>query len=72
MDSMKKALILKNPEGFTSIFINTIRNTLADHVVDRLRFQLDSDLADFDLEELFPEKRDFPQRELVASPNYGL
>jgi type III restriction enzyme len=72
MDSMKKTLILKNPEGFTTIFLNTIRNTLADHIVDRLHFQIDTGGDAYDLDELFPEMRDFPQRELVPSPRYGL
>ncbi len=72
MDSTKKNLIMKNPEGFTAIFLNTIRNTLADHIVDRVRFQLDPDLEPYDLDELFPEKREYPQRELISSPNFGL
>ena len=64
MDTNKKSLILKNPEGFTAIFLNTIRNTLADHIAERIEFTLDTDVKEYDLEELFPQRRDFPQREL--------
>ena len=72
MDISRKALILKNPEGFTSVFLNTVRNTLAEHIVDRLQFQLDPDIEEYDLDELFPERREFPQHELVSSSGYGL
>ena len=72
MDGFKKALILKNPEGFTSIFLNTIRNTLADHVVERIQFELTSEAWDKEMEKLFPPSRSFPQREVVETPRHGL
>ena len=72
MDSMKKALILKNPEGFTAIFLNTLRNTLADHVAERIQFELDPEAWEHDLEKLFPSERTFPQREVIETPRHGL
>lgn len=68
----KKRLILKNPEGFAGIFLNTIQNALADHIAERLTFRLDPEMKEHDLKELFPSEKEFPQHELVETPSRAL
>lgn len=62
-DSVKEKL-LANPEGWTNTFISTLRNVLADHVADRIKYhgghEVFSDPAD-----LFAPEVKQPQRELV-------
>jgi type III restriction enzyme len=72
MDGLKKAQILKNPEGFTAVFLNTIRNTMADHVAEKVQFELDPEAWEHSLEKLFPPTRTFPQREVIDTPRHGL
>lgn len=72
MSAQKKANLLKNPEGFVSAFITEVQNALADHVVDHIEFVFCEGEVDEDLDELFPEKRDFPQRELVDGTDASL
>jgi type III restriction enzyme len=63
----KKKSIFANPEGFANLFITTINNALADHIADRIEFVVVPAAAEWgwDLEDLFPPEREFPQRELV-------
>ncbi|MGB9300641.1 MAG: hypothetical protein WCD51_08620 [Anaerolineae bacterium] len=61
----KKSHLFRNPEGFATVFITTIRGALADHVVDRIEFLLPGDRLPTDLDQLFPSSQDFPQRVLV-------
>jgi type III restriction enzyme len=67
-----KERIFKNPEGFTAVFIEVIKNTLADHVADKIEYRLTKDLIDFDREEMFPESRKFPQKELLEGAEWSL
>jgi type III restriction enzyme len=67
-----KARLLENPEGFASVFTTTIRETLADHIADRIEFEVLPDPAGVDLEELFPATRRFPQKELIDAGERGL
>ena len=68
----KKQMLLKNPEGFAGIFINTLNNMLADHLAERIEFAVEDGLKTVNLEELFPPKRPFPQRELIEAGERGL
>jgi len=61
----KKSHLFRNPEGFATVFITTIRGALADHIVDRIEFLLPGDRLPTNLDQLFPSSQDFPQRELV-------
>lgn len=63
--------IFRNPEGFTRTFIETIKRTVAAHVADRVEFEIKTDEA-FDTEDLFPEVKKFPQKELIESGPRGL
>ena len=67
-----KEKIFKNPEGFTSVFIDTIKNTLADHIADKVEYTLTEELMDYPAEEIFPESRKFPQKELVEGADWSL
>jgi type III restriction enzyme len=71
LSDRQKENIFANPEGFAGLFITEISETLADHIAERIQFQVDADPAHwgYDLEDLFPETREYPQKELVsASP----
>lgn len=67
-----KRKVFRNPEGFTNVFISVIRHTLADHVAERLEFDLAPEVEPHDTEEIFPEVKKFPQKELVESGKRGL
>ena len=65
-------MLFKNPEGFAGIFINTINNMQADHIAERIEFTLEDGINPVDLEELFPPKKPFPQRELIEAGEKGI
>lgn len=67
-----KRRLFRNPEGFASLFIQHIRETLADHMAERLKFSLEDGKAPFNLTKLFPIQKDFVQRELVEAGEKGL
>jgi type III restriction enzyme len=66
-----KAQVLRNPEGFAGVFITGLRNVLADQVAESLEFRV-TGTESFELEELFPAEKSFPQKELVESGGRGL
>jgi len=51
-----------------------INNALADHVAERIEFVIDKPGLDwgYDLEDLFPPHKEFPQRELIEAGIAGL
>lgn len=67
-----KEKIFRNPERFTSVFIDTIKVTLADHIADKVEYTLTEELMDYPAEEIFPESRKFPQKELVEGADWSL
>lgn len=71
LDEVKKR-IFKNPEGFTSVFIETIKNTLADHIANKIEYTLTQELMEYPMEEFFPESRKFPQKELINGSPWSL
>jgi type III restriction enzyme len=70
----KKLSIFSNPEGFASQFITEINNALADHVADRIEFVVESAPTGwgYDLDDLFPKEKEFPQKELVEGSKVSL
>ncbi len=60
-----KNLLFNNPEGFAAAFIAVIKTTLADHIAQRIEFTFQEGDAPHDAEELFPEEKPFPQKELI-------
>ena len=57
--------VFKNPEGFTSIFIKTILDVLANHVADKIQYTLREGLEAYEIEAIFSAKQKFPQKELL-------
>lgn len=68
----RKLHIFKNPEGFASIFISKIRETLANHIASKIEYSLLNDIDTYDMEELFPKKKKFAQRELIPGSTNSL
>ena len=65
IEENKKKAIFKNPEGFSAIFIEKIREQLADEIANKIEYSLNSDLARMNLEEAFPDNKKMPQKELI-------
>ena len=63
--------IFKNPEGFTGKFIDIVRDVVGEHVSENIEFIIEADEI-LDLEELFPETKKCPQRELAEACDNGL
>ena len=72
MNDEKKKYIFKNPEGFTNVFVTAIRNVLAQHIADRIEYEIESDSEMYEIEEIFPESKRFPQRELLDGSKTSL
>jgi len=73
IDGDYKAFFLKNPEGFGNLFIKTLQETFADHLVKNLEFTFQKgQFADYEMATMFPEVKDFPQKELVDAGEAGL
>jgi type III restriction enzyme len=62
----KKQAFMKNPEGFSGIFISTIRERLADHIAAKIEYQVSPAAIDKTNEEFFPETRIIPKKELTV------
>ncbi|GAA0194174.1 type III restriction-modification system endonuclease [Fulvivirga kasyanovii] len=67
-----KNRIFKNPEGFSSVFMETIKTTLANHIAEKIEYSLTDELMDYEAESMFPESRKFPQKELVDGVDWSL
>ncbi|HEY0080664.1 MAG TPA: DEAD/DEAH box helicase family protein [Pyrinomonadaceae bacterium] len=67
-----KNLLFKNPEGFAGIFITEIKTVVADHIAQRIEFTIDDRDSLHDADELFPEVKSFPQKELTEAGARGL
>ena len=63
----KAQALLENPEGFTTDYISIVTNALADQIADRIAFTPGGIPAPHDLDVMFPETKDFVQRELRAA-----
>ncbi len=66
-----KEKVFRNPEGFASVFVSTIRNALADRVADQIEFIVEG-VGRVDVQELFPKEMRFAQRELLPAGTRGL
>jgi type III restriction enzyme len=68
LNAPRKEALFLNPEGFANLFITEISNALADHIAERIRFRIQpvtpTDWG-YDLDDLFPPEKAFPQKELV-------
>ena len=74
LSERKKGAIFANPEGFAGQFIAEISNALADHIAERIQFFVEAPGLDwgYDLDDLFPPEKVFPQKELIDSGPAGL
>ncbi|MBN2004569.1 MAG: DEAD/DEAH box helicase family protein [Anaerolineae bacterium] len=74
LSAHKKQSLFANPEGFVGLFTTEVINALADHVAARIEFTVTRAPAawGYDLEDLFPPEREFPQKELIPASSAGL
>jgi type III restriction enzyme len=72
MDADQKSVILRNPEGFASKFISTIKAVATEHIVENIEFTLKTNLLNYDSEELFPPENLLAQKELIDAGVRGL
>jgi type III restriction enzyme len=70
----QKDSIFANPEGFAGLFISEIKDTLADHIAERIQFTVSADPLDWgaDLDDLFPATKEYPQKELIPASTASL
>jgi type III restriction enzyme len=70
----RKAKLFNNPEGFAAVFINEIREQLADHVAEKIEYTLSKDLAVYSIDGYRGQRPKSPQQDLFAAeeePEYG-
>lgn len=65
LPSAKKELIFKNPESFTNTFLVKVKDVLADHIAERIEYEAGIGLEDYDLNDLFPAEKKYPQKEVI-------
>ena len=64
---------IKNPEGFANLFISALKEAFADHIVENLEFASDrGGFAEYEIDEMFPPVKNFPQKELIEAGTAGL
>jgi type III restriction enzyme len=64
---------IKNPEGFANLFISALKETFSDHIVKNLEFASDpGSFAEYEIDEMFPPVKNFPQKELIEAGTAGL
>jgi type III restriction enzyme len=67
-----KEKVFRNPEGFSAVFTESIRETLADHIAERIEYALAEDQYEYAVDEVFPATRRHPQKELVDGSGASL
>lgn len=72
IETKKKEIIFKNPEGFAATFIGKIKEILSDHIAEKIEYSLNNDFEEMDLDEMFPDYRKFPQKELIDGSKSSL
>jgi len=72
MDERQKKCIFKNPEGFSAVFISSIREVLANHIAEKIEYILTEEYEKYDIEEVFPEERLHPQKEMISGSDSSL
>jgi len=71
----KKNRIFYNPEGFSSMFINVIKDALADLVAENIVYHVldtDEDANLTLIQDYFPSEKEFPQKELISGSDHSL
>lgn len=70
-EEVKKKLFL-NPEGFATVFGDTITAVLADHVADNIEYTIIKDDNSVSLDEMFPVRKTYPQKEVIPGGDKSL
>jgi len=68
----QKGYLFSNPEGWCRVFLEAIKNVLCQHIANQIVFTIDPAQLVYDSEELFPQSRAMPQRELIPAGKRGL
>ena len=68
----KKQWVFRNPEGFSGVFVRTIRDLLADHIAERVQYHLKKEKQDADLEAMFPPEKKYAQKELIEGSDASM
>jgi type III restriction enzyme len=70
LQPVKLARVEKNPEGFSSLFVSTIKDILATHIAENVEYALNGKKKDDrDLEIFFPSTLKYPQKEVLPGSN---
>lgn len=72
MRADKKRMLLRNPEGFAAVFLTEVSGALADHIVERIAFSVNGPSDEYVIEALFPPRKRFPQKEIIAGSSASL
>jgi len=73
MNEDKKKNIFTNPEGFSGIFIATIKEYLSNHMANTINYSIIKDApAPYLIDEIFPESITYPQREMILGNQSSL
>jgi type III restriction enzyme len=67
-----KEKIFRNPEGFSGVFLGTIREILASQVAERIEYTLSDDTLEQMADVVFPSTKRFPQKELIYGAPWSL
>ena len=68
----RQRMLLENPEGFATVFVGELRNTLADHITAHIEFVVEPEETLYDRDALFPATRRYPQKEVIQAGEHGL
>lgn len=70
----RKEAIFFNPEGFAGLFISEVNDALADHIAERIEFQVTPAPTYWGhaIEDVFPPEKEYPQRELLGGSKASL
>jgi len=68
----RKKKLFKNPEGFAGMFISVLVNQLSQHIVNNINYIITKRTQKDRLEELFPAKKRYPQKETIRGSKKSL
>lgn len=72
LPTSKKELIFKNPESFTNTFLSKVKDVLADHIAERIEYETAKGLEDYDLDDVFPAEKKYPQKEVILGDSRSM
>jgi len=72
LSELKKSFLKKNPEGFSNIFVKTVKDVFSEHIAENIQFTLIEGSAVSDLDKLFPKEQAYVQAELVDGSENSL